>query len=136
MLRDMYWLVQPTLIVAEFHDLITLDDCQRSAELLRRLWQPGTTPHLILDVRQRTGFAGDLLNYAALLKLAQSIPPLGWLTIVDPVPNLLIQFTGEQVANHTDLRFRVFTTFVQACHFLQSVDPLLRFPPEDHGASV
>ncbi|MGQ9907379.1 MAG: hypothetical protein ACUVS2_00955 [Candidatus Flexifilum sp.] len=126
MLSSAQWHTYPRIIALTFTGVITLDDCYAAIEEIRRLVAAANLPdeaasvHILVDVTGRTGFSADIVNIRMLTQAALRIHRIGWIAVVEPQPNFLVQFAADTVAIRLGLRSRRFTTLAEASHFLQA----------------
>ncbi|MCS7071876.1 MAG: hypothetical protein NZM00_10255 [Anaerolinea sp.] len=125
MLQSAVWHTYPSIIALTFTGAISLDDCHVAINSIRELIASANLPddaasvHILVDASGRTGFRADVLNIRALTEVALRVRRIGWIAVVDPHPNLMLQFAADTIGIRLGLRIRVFTTLADASHFLR-----------------
>lgn len=141
MLQSVVWHTRPSVLAITLDGIVTLRDCvnaiSRVNALLSTEQRASCQPtHVLVDSSTRRGLAGDILNVRDLTTAAARLPAIGWIAVVDPQPNLIIRFVADSVCARLPLRYRVFTTRADACHFLQTQISLIAAHLGDRTASL
>lgn len=140
MLKSVVWHTHLSVISIALDGVVTLRDCSdavsRVNTLLTADQRTSRQPtHILVDSSARLGVAGDLLNVRDLTTAAARLPAIGWIAVVDPQPNLMIRFVADSVCARLPLRYRLFTTCADACHFLQTQIALTHAHLSDQAVS-